>query len=437
MEISEHSLEFKDKDYVILVVDDNPTNIGIIVDYLAESGFKIIVARHGEMGLKRAKFSKPDLILLDVMMPGIDGFETCRRLKADDTSKNIPVIFMTALENIEDKLKGFEAGGVDYITKPVQHEEVLARINTHLRIQDLTHKLQQANQELSQTNQELLELSQKLQQSNHELSKANQTITALNEQLKDENMRMKSELEVARRLQQMALPVESELTQIKELDIVGFMEPAEDVGGDYYDVLRYPRDGQLKIGIGDVTGHGLESGVLMLVVQTAVQSLLESGISDSEQFLNILNRIIYNSARRMKTKKNLTLSLLDYKDGRLRVTGQHEEVLLVRQGGKIERVDTLDLGFMVGVLPDTSDLVSHLDIHLQPGDGIVLYTDGVTEARNPESELYGVERLSEIVSQNWHRTAKEIQQVVIADIRKYIGTQQVYDDITLLVLKQQ
>jgi serine phosphatase RsbU (regulator of sigma subunit) len=250
-------------------------------------------------------------------------------------------------------------------------------------------------------------------------------------------MRMKSELEVARRLQQMALPVESELTQIKELDIVGFMEPAEDVAGDYYDVLRDPRDGQIKIGIGDVTGHGLESGVLMLVVQTAVQSLLESGISDSEQFLNILNRIIYNSVQRMKTSKNLTLSLLDYKDGRLRVTGQHEEVLLVRQGGKIERVDTLNLGFMVGVIPDTSNLVSHLDIQLEPGDGIVLYTDGVTEARNPDNELYGIERLSEVVSQNWHKTAKEIQQLVIADMRKHIGTQQVYDDITLLVLKQQ
>ncbi len=404
---SEQQMELKD--YVILIVDDNPTNIGVIVSYLAESGFKVIVARNGEMGLKRAAFSKPNIILLDVMMPGIDGFETCRRLKANDTTKNIPVIFMTALESVEDKVRGFDVGGVDYITKPIQHEEVLARVTTHLHIRDLTLKLQKRNQE----------------------------IMRLNEQLKDENLRMKSELKVAHRIQQMALPVESELKQIKELDIVAFMEPAADVGGDYYDVLPHNNgDGQIKIAIGDVTGHGLESGVLMLVVQTAVQSLLESGLSDSEQFLNVLNRIIYNSVQRMKTDKNLTLSLLDYKNGRLRVTGQHEEVLVVRQGGKIERVDTFNLGFMIGVVPDTKAFVSHLDIQLQPGDGIVLYTDGITEARNLNKKLYGVERLCEVISQNWHRSAQEIQQAVIADVRQFIGKQKVFDDITLLVIKQ-
>ena len=134
-----------------------------------------------------------------------------------------------AIESTKDKVNGFKVGGVDYITKPVQQEEVLARINTHLRIIDLTHQLQQANQELKQ--------------SNDELSKANQMITALNVQLKDDNLRMKSELEVAHRLQQMALPLESELRQIKELDIVGFMEPAENVGGDYYDVLQDNHNG--------------------------------------------------------------------------------------------------------------------------------------------------------------------------------------------------
>ncbi|HDN27901.1 MAG TPA: response regulator [Thioploca sp.] len=407
---SENMTEPHFEDYTILIVDDNPSNLGVLSDYLDEHGLKTRVATDGELALQRAQHIQPDLILLDVIMPGIDGFETCRRLKANDTTKNIPVIFMTALESVEDKVKGFQVGGVDYITKPIQDEEVLARVTTHLHIQDLTLKLQKRNQE----------------------------IMRLNEQLKDENLRMKSELKVAHRIQQMALPVESELNKIKELDIVAFMEPAADVGGDYYDVLPHNNgDGQIKIAIGDVTGHGLESGVLMLVVQTAVQSLLESGLSDSEQFLNVLNRIIYNSVQRMKTDKNLTLSLLDYKNGRLRVTGQHEEVLVVRQGGKIERIDTFNLGFMIGVVPDTKAFVSHLDIQLQPGDGIVLYTDGITEARNFNKKLYGVERLCEVISQNWHRSAQEIQQAVIADVRQFIGEQKVFDDITLLVLKQQ
>jgi signal transduction histidine kinase len=149
------SLDFKG--YTLLIIDDNPTNLEVIVDYLEDSGFEIIVARNGEMGLKRAQVWKPQMILLDVMMPGIDGFETCQRLKADESTKDIPVIFMTALDSTEDKLKGFQVGGVDYVTKPIQHEEVLARISTHLRIRDLTVRLNAKIEELTQTRQELVQ----------------------------------------------------------------------------------------------------------------------------------------------------------------------------------------------------------------------------------------------------------------------------------------
>ena len=128
--------------------------------------------------------------------------------------------------------------------------------------------------------------------------------------------------------------------------------------------------------------------------------------------------------------------LLDYQAGTLTMTGQHEEVLLVRQGGEIERIDTFDLGFMIGVENDISEFTSHREISLQPGEGIVLYTDGITEARNPNKKQYGVERLCQVVSRHWHLSAPEIQQAVISDVRQYIDTQKVFDDITLLVLKQ-
>jgi serine phosphatase RsbU (regulator of sigma subunit) len=212
------------------------------------------------------------------------------------------------------------------------------------------------------------------------------------------------------------------------------MEPADEVGGDYYEILNH--DGHIKIGIGDVTGHGLESGVLMLMVQTTVQALLLAGIDNPEKFLNILNRTVYKNVQRIETDKNLTLSLLDYQAGRLQVTGQHEDVLIVREGEQIERMDTTDLGFMVGVIPNMTHTLSHSDIRLQPGDGIVLYSDSITEAHDPNMELYGIERLCEVVSTNWHLSAREIQQAVIADVRQFIGKQKVFDDITLLVLKQ-
>ncbi len=133
------------KQQAILIVDDNATNLGVIADYLNEHGFRIVTARSGEMGIQRARTAQPDLILLDVMMPEMDGFEACRRLKADEQTKDIPVIFMTALSEVEDKVRAFQMGGVDYITKPIQHEEVLARVETHLKIRQQAKELTQTN----------------------------------------------------------------------------------------------------------------------------------------------------------------------------------------------------------------------------------------------------------------------------------------------------
>ncbi len=126
----------------ILVIDDNVTNLKVASEQLKVEGFDVLTARDGESGIKRAEFAQPDLILLDVQMTGIDGFETCRRLKVGERTRAIPVIFMTVLTNVEDKLKGFEAGGVDYVSKPFQVEELLARVNTHLTIYKLQRELQ-------------------------------------------------------------------------------------------------------------------------------------------------------------------------------------------------------------------------------------------------------------------------------------------------------
>jgi len=144
--------DFNPARYTILIVDDNPTNIGVLTDYLKADGFTILSARDGETGLKRAAYALPDIILLDVMMPGIDGFEACRQLKSNPKTQAIPVIFMTALANVEDKVKGFQAGAVDYVTKPIQQEEVLARVTTHLRLRDLTTELQEKNRQLEELN---------------------------------------------------------------------------------------------------------------------------------------------------------------------------------------------------------------------------------------------------------------------------------------------
>lgn len=126
----------------ILIVDDNITNLKVASEHLRVEGFEILTARDGESSIERAILTQPDLILLDIQMPGIDGFETCRRLKANKKTADIPIIITTVLTNIEDKLNGFAAGAVDYVAKPFQMEELLARVNTHLTIYRLQRKLQ-------------------------------------------------------------------------------------------------------------------------------------------------------------------------------------------------------------------------------------------------------------------------------------------------------
>lgn len=134
----------------ILIIDDTPANVAVLADYLEEQGFRVVVAQDGEEGLKRADFVKPDLILMDVMMPGMDGFETCRHLKLRPEVQDIPVIFMTALTDTAKVVNGFKVGGVDYVTKPIQIDEVLARINTHLSLRAMHKQLSAQNMLLQQ-----------------------------------------------------------------------------------------------------------------------------------------------------------------------------------------------------------------------------------------------------------------------------------------------
>ena len=138
-------------DYSILIVDDTPNNLDVLVDFLQEYGFTLRIALSGESALQRIRYNAPSIVLLDVLLPGMDGFETCRHLKADPATRQIPIIFMTSLASAEDKVHGFEVGAVDYVTKPLQQAEVLARITTHLRQQGLAQTLRAQNQQLAQS----------------------------------------------------------------------------------------------------------------------------------------------------------------------------------------------------------------------------------------------------------------------------------------------
>lgn len=254
--------------------------------------------------------------------------------------------------------------------------------------------------------------------------------------------RAHAEVDIARRIQALLIPTEDELAAITALDIAGSMQPAEQVGGDYYDVL--PAGDSLKLAIGDVTGHGLESGLLMLMAQTATRALVESGEQDPRAILAILNRTLFGNLARMGGNKSMTMSLLDYqaaeqagdKQGNVWVSGQHEHLLLVAPTGAVTVKDTLELGLPLGLEADISAFVASDALTLEPGGGLVLFTDGITEAENTAGEMYGLERMQQVITRTWQQPAKGVLEALLADVHGFIGEKDVLDDITAVVIKQ-
>jgi putative two-component system response regulator len=157
----------------ILLVDDNPTNLQVLYQTLDGLDYKLLIAKNGERALDIANKAKPSLILLDIMMPGIDGYEVCRRLKANPTTQEIPVIFLSALGETKDKVHGFDLGAVDYITKPFQSEEVIARVKTHLTIYRLEKELAIKNEELREINEDL---ERKVQERSKQLLRSREAV---------------------------------------------------------------------------------------------------------------------------------------------------------------------------------------------------------------------------------------------------------------------
>jgi serine phosphatase RsbU (regulator of sigma subunit) len=398
---------------IILVVDDNETNRDLLSRQVKAQGYDAVTAANGQQAMAMIATGAYDLILLDIMMPEIDGYQVLQWIR-DSSWRHIPVIVISALDEIDSVVKCIEMGAEDYLSKPFNPTLLKARLGACLEQKRLRDRSEQYLEQLAG---------------------ANQQITDLNQRLQAENSRLSAELEVTHRLQTMLLPKEKELSQIDDLEIAGFMQPAQEVGGDYYDVLQHNHN-RVTIGIGDVTGHGLESGVLMLMVQTAVRTLMENNETDPKKFFEVLNRTIYKNVQRMNSDKNLTLCLLDYQQGRLSLSGQHEEMVVVRSGGEVELIDTIDLGFPIGLEETIEDFVFQAEVNLAPGDIVVLYTDGITEAENHLGVQYGLERLCDIVRQNWYKSAGELRKLVIEDVRSHIGVQKIYDDITLVVLKQ-
>lgn len=267
-----------------------------------------------------------------------------------------------------------------------------------------------------------------------EITVSNKKLEVYAERLRDESLRLQAEVNIARKIQTMVLPSAEEIGAVDSLEISCMMITADEVGGDYYDIIKV--DDTVTIGIGDVTGHGLSSGIIMLMAETVIRTLAEMKVHDPAHFINVVNRVLYSNIKRIHEDRNMTLALISYRDGRCVVTGQHESIIVVRSSGLIDVYDTMDLGFYVGLMPDISAQVGQMEIRLNPGDLMVLYSDGITEAENPSGEQFGLDNIGKSVKRYAELPTDKILGKFMRDLYNFMGETVIQDDISLVVIRQ-
>jgi serine phosphatase RsbU (regulator of sigma subunit) len=372
---------------VLLLVDDDAENIQVVHSILKDT-YEIRVALNGPKAIDLAKVEPvPDLILLDVMMPDMDGYEVCRRLKADQATGDIPVIFLTGKTEVADETRGFEVGAVDYIHKPFSPPIVKARVRTQLMLRE-----------------------------------AHATVAR-------QLMAINSELEMARQIQLAILPRET--PKIKGLHIAACYIPMSSVAGDFYDFIVVD-ERHVGILIADVCGHGLPSALIASMLQTALAAQSPNA-SCPPRVLTGLNQALYGKCHLHFVTAaylflNLDKSTVNY------AGAGHPPLLLWRnKSGSVAEV--LENGLMLGIFPDST--YSAIMLPLEGGDRIVLFTDGIVEARNSSGEQFGIGRLKEMVKENHALPADQFADTLLDGVARWsekISGQGQSDDITLLAI---
>jgi sigma-B regulation protein RsbU (phosphoserine phosphatase) len=369
----------------VLLVDDAKANLDILVEGL-KADHKLSLALNGETALQVAVRTPPDLVLLDIMMPGLDGYEVCRRLRQMPETAEVPIMFLSSLEEVQNKTRGFEAGANDYLTKPFDMLEVKARVRS--------------------------------------LLKAKAYSDAVKEQIA-------SELRVAREIQMGMLPhdfggVEREYG----VELGAVLEPAREVGGDLYGVCSAGPE-RLVVFLGDVSGKGIPASMFM-VRAISLARLLAKEIIEPERILARLNDELSadNPSGMFVT---FLCAVFEPKSGRLTVAnaGHCRPVLL--PAGEPARWAVKNLGTALGFEPGLTFERTELTLH--QGDALVLYSDGVSEAFNLAEECYGNDQLLVDAGGLAGGSAPGITDTLLGKVRAFAGKAPQSDDIAILTLK--
>jgi sigma-B regulation protein RsbU (phosphoserine phosphatase) len=369
----------------ILIVDDVKANIDILVEALRDE-YKLSVAVDGAAALRAIEKTPPDLVLLDIVMPGLDGYEVCRQLRAQERTRELPVMFLSALEDVKDKAHGFEVGGNDYLTKPFEVLEVKARVRSLLKAKAYADAVREA---------------------------------------------MARDLRIAREIQMGILPADlAGATKGSGLDVHAAIEPAREVGGDLYEVLRVSDD-RIVVALGDVSGKGIPAALFMAVAVTVLRTLARQHADPDE----ILRRLNDELAEQNPRGMFVTLQCLvfDLANRSVSCAGAGHHQLALVAPGRPPRLAFPSTGRPAGLMPFNP--IARETLPLQPGDTFVLFSDGVSEAMNVDEDFYGEERLLAVLGATAGARAEETVRHVLADVRSFTADAKQSDDITVLVVR--
>ncbi|HOW72807.1 MAG TPA: SpoIIE family protein phosphatase [Phycisphaerae bacterium] len=370
----------------VLIVDDVKANVDVLVQALRED-HKLSVALDGQAALRSVEKNPPDLVLLDIVMPGLDGYEVCRRLRAMPTTQDIPVMFLSSLEEVKNKTLGFEVGGNDYLTKPFEILEVKARVRSLLKAKAYSDA---------------------------------------------EKEKIAAELAIARDIQLGILPSNIAASVADtNLEVCAILEPAREVGGDLYEVLRLD-DGRVLVAVGDVSGKGVPAALFMAVTTTLLRTMVRHHREPGE----ILRAV--NDALAVQNPRNMFVTLLclivEPVTGTLTCANAgHPPPVLVRPGAA-PCVTLTTTGMVSGLVSGVE--IGTTRMKLRPGDTLVLYTDGVTEAFNAESSMFEEARLLECLGKVAGQSADRTASAVLDAVRRHAADCPQSDDLTVVAIRR-
>ena len=396
----------------ILIVDDNPTNLKVLLQVLEAAAYSVLAATGGESALKIAGQALPDLILLDVMMPVMDGYEVCRRLKREEATRSIPVIFITANDQTDAVVAGFEAGGVDYIPKPFRREEVLARVHAHLNLHWLARELEDKNTALEEKNRELKETHEKLDRAQRRLI--------------DE---LEEELQTAHNMQMGLMPTKS--PQVVGLDMAGRCLPANHVGGDFFQYFLEPDS--VSVSLADVTGHAMEAAIPVVMFSGILKTEMQYGHALEKLFGNLTGTLCETLDDR--TFVCLAMAQISTADRVLRFSNSGCPYPLHFRAATGEVAELQLDAYPLGVRRDTP--YSTIEVELGLGDYVVFYSDGIVEALDGTGEPFGFARAAETVGKccGDNLAAEGLIDRLFEAVKNFSGDAPQEDDMTCVALK--